>query len=370
MDIQRERDILEYFPIALYTIAMIVKSGGSLEKGLKFVADRNYGRVSRLFQRVIAIGLQENITKGLESIRYVSRNRYYREALVVMQQYAKHDVPVGDRLAALGNRMQREAVMEKRNHYQRVANALVPQTSLLLIGIPFLFMVTALLLSNITFDYEEPILDKEHVEYVIVAWLGILSFCYPVFYFTYIIKNPVFVTPSLLQLKQMFGTQYDGPISRFLDNTANFIEMGWSVEMAVLNALPHQLSTGIYGDDGLARHGIGTMSDSTRTFSQALLRLGAFVNHQKFYLTVEFIDEAKNSKYASISETLHLLAESFWSSHITSHHYQFDAMTPVGISIGFKIVSMYALGTLFPMFMPFLILFILVDLILMMLCIL
>ena len=104
------------------------------------------------------------------------------------------------------------------------------------------------------------------------------------------------------------------------------------------------------------------MSDSTRTFTQALLRLGAFVNHQKFYLTVEFIDEAKNSKYASISETLHLLAESFWSSHITSHHYQFDAITPVGISTGLKIVSMYALGTLFPMFMPFLLLFILLQL--------
>ncbi|MCK4614663.1 MAG: type II secretion system F family protein [Thermoplasmata archaeon] len=365
MKFRKERDILEFLPIALYSTAMVVKSGGSLEKGLQFVATRDFGRVSRLFQRVLDVALMDTLEKGLDSIKEESNNRCYREALITMQQYARYGSSVGDRLVAIGNMMEREAVMKRRNHLIRVKNSLVTQTLALLCAIPFLLIVITLVLTRpFAMQQGEPPLQKEHVEMMIYCWIALLAIAYPILYVSYIYRNPVFMTPRLKDLQRMFGSGLDGPISRFLDNVANHIEMGWSLETAFPQALPYQLSTHVSGDEILVRRAILSLSDPNLTFSQALHGFAGLVNHRKFDLSVEFIDLARKNKYASVGETLHLLADSFWKSHITAQHYQTSATIPAAASLLLKGGAMFFLGGLFPFFLPLLFFFFLVDVVL------
>lgn len=361
----KERDILEFYPTALYTVAMIAKSGGSLEEGLHFVATHDFGRVSLLFRQVLDIAHEDSLTKGLESLRERSDNRYFRESVIVMIQYAKFTEPIADRLVALGNRIETDAVMTRRRHYQRVENALVPQTTMLMGAVPFVLVIAYGLLTRPVFVDQEPILSRRNLDYLITAWIGIMLFVYPLLYAEYIFKNPVYRTPNLAELKRVLGTHHDAAISRFLNNTANFIEMGWSLEMAMYNAIPEQASSGIRSDEKWGRRALASMSDDSISFSGALIQVGAWANSRKFNLTLEFLELAKRSKYTSLAETLKLLADSFWKSHMTEHHYQSEIMTPVGFSIGFKMVSMFVMSLLFPFFAPFLILLFSLDLVLM-----
>jgi len=361
----KEKDILEYFPTALYSMAMIGKSGGSLEKGFKFVATHDFGRISQLCNQVLEVALKENLEAGLDSIRDKSDNRYYREAIMVMTQYAKHSSPFADRLVGLGNRMQSDAVLARRRHYQRVENALVPQTTMLQGGFPFLLICIYGLLTEPVMAGQEPILSMENLYYIIIVWFGIMAFAYPLLYTEYILKNPVYITPNFDELKRMFGTHYDAQIARFLNNTANYIEMGWSLEMAVSHAIPNQLSSGISGDDGWARRALHSLNYERTSFGDALLSVGGWANSRKFNLTIEFIEEARNSRYASLAETLKLLADSFWASHMTVRHYQSEIVKPVGFSIGFKMVSMFVMAMIFFPYAPLIIFFFALDFVLM-----
>jgi len=368
VNIRKERDILEYFPLALFSIGMIVKSGGSLEEGLHFVAKRDFGRVTDLFQQVLDHGLRDNLKRGLDSIERRSSNPLYKEAIDTMMLYARHGTSIGDRLIAIGNKMQREAVRLRRNHLVRVRNALIPQTLTLLCAIPFLLIVFTLVLTRpFPMQAGEPPVKKEHVEIMIMGWVGILVVVYPFLFLSYIFRNPVFVTPRLNELRRMFGTSLDAPISRFLDTMANHIEMGWSLEMAFTNTLPAQISTGMTADEALVKRLILNLNDNNLSFEEGLYRMAYIVNHRKFDLTVEFIEMARKNRYASISETLHNLAESFWGSHLIALQYQSIATILTSASLILKGITLVVLGVFFPFYFPIFILFFALDAILMLL---
>lgn len=369
MRIWKEKDILEYFPTALYSMAMIVKSGGSLEKGFDFVARNDFGRVSLLCIDVLEVAIDETFLAGLEFIRYKSDNKFYQEAILVMIQYAKHGADIGDRLVALGNRMQTDAVMTKRNHYRRVKESLIPQTTMLLAGIGFLFIVIFLVLTRDWAMQEGgPLLSREDMNPMLICWLVVMAFVYPVWYRDHIFRNPAFVMPRLQELKQLFGNQNDMAISRFLTNTASYITMGWSLEMAVSNALPVQKTFGIHADTMFANRAMSTLADDSVSFDAALLSLGAWTNSRKFTLSCRFIAEAKNSQYSSLAETLKYLADTFWSSHLTVQYYQSDLLKPVVGSFALKFPFIFMLIIIFPALGPFLILALIFDSILLLFC--
>ena len=365
----KERDILEFYPTALYTVAMIAKSGGSLEEGLHFVATHDFGRVSLLFRQVLDIAHEDSLIKGLESLRERSDNRYFRESVIVMIQYAKYTEPIADRLVALGHRMETDAVMAKRNHYRRVREALIPQTTMLLAGMGFLFVVIYLVLTR-DWPMQEggPIIRKKDMVPMIIGWLIVMAIVYPVLYREYIFRNPAFVMPTLKELKQLFGNQNDMAVSRFLTSTASYITMGWTLEMAAANALPEQQTSTLPGDALWATRAMDMMSDGSRTFDSTLLSLGLLANSRKYDLTVLFLKEARESRYASLAETLRYLADTFWSSHLTVQYYQADLLTPTVGSFALKFPFIFLLAFIFPALAPFLILALIIDTILLLFC--
>jgi len=91
------------------------------------------------------------------------------------------------------------------------------------------------------------------------------------------------------------------------------------------------------------------------------------VNSRKFDLTVEFIREAQRNRHSSIAETLKLLSDTFWSSHMTVRHYQTELLVPIVGSFALKFAFIMILGGVYPLFAPFLYLMIVVDSILMLL---
>ena len=176
---QKERDILEFFPMALYSIGMIAKSGGSLEQGLKFVADRDFGRISVLFGHVLKVAHTHTLLDGITTIERESRSQFYQEAVMIMKQYAKNEASIGDRLVAIGNKMQREAIRLRKNHLIRVRAALIPQTIMLLCGIPFVIVIAALMLtSSFAMQSDNPILTRDDFFPIVVIWLLILTLGY------------------------------------------------------------------------------------------------------------------------------------------------------------------------------------------------
>jgi len=362
----KERDILEFFPLALYSIAMVVKSGGSVESGLQFVAERDFGRVSLLCKRVPEIARESSLEAGLRAIREESTNRFYREAIDLLISYAKHGISVGDKLVSIGHRMQQDALMTKRDHLRRVRESLIPLTSMLLIGVPIVLGIAVVLLTQPSPMQAEPPATKEQISYLVIAWLVILAITYPLLFRSFILKNRALTTPTLRELQRMFMTDMDGPISRFLDNMASFIEMGMSLESAFYQALPHGSGPGSPEYRRLMERGLESLNDPGLTFTQSLYRFAGALNNRKFDLTVEFIERARNSKTASVAGTLHLLSESFWSSHITTMHYQTPAMTPAFLTLAFKWPAMLFTGTAFPQFMPLILLFLFLDTIIVM----
>ena len=362
MKSKNESDILEFFPLALYSIAMMVKSGESVEKGMQFVAEHDFGRVSPLFRRALTIASESTLEAGLRAIREESANRFYMEAIDILISYAKHGLSVGDRLVSIGHRMQQDAIIIRREHLRRVRNSLIPLTSFLLIGVPIVLGIALVLLTRPMPMQEKPPATREQISYLVMVWLAGLAVVYPIIFRNYIFRNKALITPSLSELQRMFMTEMDGPISVFLDNMASFIETGMSLESAFYHALPHGLTMGSSSaDKRLSEKAMSSLNDPGLTFTQGLYRLAGALNNRKFDLTVEFIDRARNSKTASVAETLHHLSESFWSSHITIIHYQTPALIPAFLTLAFKWAAMLFIGTVFPQFMPLILLFLFLD---------
>ncbi len=363
MNFGKEKEILEYFPIALYTLAMMIRSGRSLEQGLKFISIRNYGRVSELMNRVLSIANASSLEDGLASIEDESDNRYYREAIRVMGQYARSGSSIGDRLVSLGNQMQTHAVMARRNHLMRVKSSLMVQTGILLGAIPFLLIVIIFVLTSSSM-FNDPLLTMDDTEAMVYGWFVILIISYPLLFRSYIIRNPVIGVPRLHDLHDIFGGGLDAPISSFLNDTAQHIRMGVSPEMAVVQSVPYQLSHGLDGDKRLVKRMLLEMSDKKRTFSQSLHAFASIVHNRKFDLTVDFIDIALSNRHASLADTLDLLAESFWTSHITISHFQESATTPALASILIKGFFAFFMASLFPFLAFIFFLFFAIDILL------
>ena len=66
------------FPMALFSIAMILRSGRSLEEGFRFVARKSFGRVSVIFGKVLELLPDYQLERCLAGVRRASGNRYYR----------------------------------------------------------------------------------------------------------------------------------------------------------------------------------------------------------------------------------------------------------------------------------------------------
>jgi len=347
---RKERGILEFFPIALYSIATIVRAGQSVEHGLYFVANHAFGRVSSLFRRVIETAQYQGLEAGLAAMANESENRHYRDGIVTLRQYARHGISVSDQLVAIGQKMQMEAVMTKRRHLTRVKDSLATQTTLLLAAIPFLLGIATILLTRQTPFQDEPLLGRSDMQGFIVLWLVVVSLIYPLLYRSYIFRNPAFTTPSLRELKQMFRTETDAFISRYLKAMAEQIEYGMSLEMAFSHAVPAGLLGGKSPEEQRLRRVILDISDSNAPFSTALHALSGAMASRKFNLTVEFIQMALQNKLMSVADMLNFLADSFWSSHITARHYQLDASYPALFSLALKGSALFFLAGLFPVF--------------------
>ena len=211
-------------------------------------------------------------------------------------------------------------------------------------------------------------MDKGEVQLLMIGWLVMAAIIYPALYVDYIFKNPAFVMPNLQELMQLFGNQSDRAVSQFLTNTASYIEMGWSLEHAASHALPQQKTSTIREDMRWANRAMEIMSDDTKTFDSALLSLGLIANSRKYDLTARFLKEARESRYASMAETLKILSDTFWSSHMTVQHYQANLLWPVVGSFGLKFIFMFILSVMFPALWFFLIMILVVDAILMLFC--
>ena len=96
--------------------------------------------------------------------------------------------------------------------------------------------------------------------------------------------------------------------------------------------------------------------------------VGARANSRKFQLTVRFLREARRSGSASLAETLNILSDTFWSSHMTRHHYQSPLLTPVVVSFSLKFTFIFFLSVSFPVLAFFLALVLMADSLLLLLC--
>ena len=366
MKITTERDILEYFPLALYSIATMARSGQSVELGMRFVADNNFGRVSLLFGQVLTVAKQQDLETGLGSIQKESQNPQYQGAMVVFRQYAQHGVSVSDQLIGIGRKMQLEAVSAKRQQLSRIKDALVPLTSILLIGFPFIIAIATALLVESGMVQEEPVVKRSEMEAFVFFWLLLLAVAYPLFYRSYIFQNPARGTPGLRQLRQMFRTETDAYVSRYLQNMADQIEMGMSLEMAASHAIP---APSHRGDRGKQERGLQgrfiEITSSSRSFRPVLYALSGVIGGRKFELTVRFLEMALDNKLMSIADMLRLLSESFWSTHITAAHYQMDIVSSVVVISVFKAFALLFVASLFPLIASVLLVFFLADLTLM-----
>ncbi len=366
----KEKDILEYFPMALFSIAMIVRSGRSLEEGMKFVAGRLFGRVSMIFQKVLEYLPDYQLERCLASVRNASDNSYYKEAIDVLRQYALEDISISDRLVLIGKKMQQEAILKKQGFLTWVNEVLNRATGLLLLGIPFLFIV------YIGMESFSPGLlssqDQEvfHISSVYPAvWLYLIAMAciYPILLWKVTYGNPVFHSYSLMTLKKMFKPEYDRIVSDMLRDTADMIENGMSLEMAIFNALPSRVRLDNPAKAELITRSIRSLKVQEIPFKSTLLRLSAIFPSPKFALTCEFVNEAIDTQ-ASVAGTLRTISEIFWSSHLTYIFFQENLFDRILIQMTGKVIALLVLGVLLPVFVPFFILFLIADILLYALC--
>ncbi len=360
----KERDILEFFPLALYSIGTMVQAGHSVEHGLLFVSTRCFGKVSQLFAQVLEVAKKETLEDGFLSIYRASENQSYKDAMVIFVQYARQSTPVADALVATGNRMQLQAVMARRNHLTKVKNNLIPATTILLAGIPFLMIVAYRLLV-----YTE-VLDKETVLGAVYLWLIFLAVAYAYLYRKYIFTNPALATPGLQALEQIFKTETDAFIGSFLGNMAQQIELGMSLETAITYALPGGTSSMRYRNPEEQRliNILLSFDGEKMTFSTALARLSGAVNNRKFDLTVEFLNMARDDKSMSMGDMLRFLSESFWSSHITGRFYQLDITTTMALAFLAKMFFLMVLSGVGLLLSPLVVVLLVMDFILIGVC--